>query len=192
MMRSTDQPDASLIGRREAIRRAALLAGVALSPELFTFVGRAQTAGAKSYLTAAQADIARAAADRILPRTDTPGAVDVGVPAFIDLFYGEFMSPAEKQLLVKSFDDIEAAAKSAHGASFATLTAPQQDGVLRAVATAQQGSNASSFGALRSVTILGYFTSEQVGKNVLHYDPVPGAYDGCAPLDQLGRRNWTT
>jgi hypothetical protein len=192
MMRSTDQPDASLIGRREAIRRAALLAGVALSPELFTFVGRAQTASAKSYLTAAQADIARAAADRILPRTDTPGAVDVGVPAFIDLFYGEFMSPDEKQLLVKSFDDIEAAAKSAHGASFATLTAPQQDGVLRAVATAQQGSNASSFGALRSVTILGYFTSEQVGKNVLHYDPVPGAYDGCAPLDQLGRRNWTT
>ena len=43
----------SPINRREAIRRAALLAGVALSPELVTFVGRAQTAAAKSYLTAA-------------------------------------------------------------------------------------------------------------------------------------------
>ena len=21
---------------------------------------------------------------------------------------------------------------------------------------------------------------------------VPGAYDGCVPIDQVGRRNWTT
>ena len=97
-----------MISRREAIQRAALLAGVALSPELFTFVGRAQTAAAKTYLSAAQGAIARAAVDRILPRTDTPGAVDVGVPAFIDLFYGEFMSPAEQKLLIKSLDDVEA------------------------------------------------------------------------------------
>lgn len=204
MMRPTDQPGAgaqtvaavkspaSVISRREAIQRAALLAGIALSPELFTFVGRAQTAASKTYLSAAQGAIARAAADRILPRTDTPGAVDVGVPAFIDLFYGEFMGPAEQKLLIKSLDDVEAAAKAAHSASFDTLTAAQQDALLRSVATAQQGSTGSSFAALRSVTILGYFTSEQVGKNVLHYDPVPGAYDGCAPLDQVGRKNWTT
>ena len=133
MMRTTDQSGAgaqtvssvksaaSMISRREAIQRAALLAGVALSPELFTFVGRAQTAAAKTYLSAGQGAIARAAVDRILPRTDTPGAVDVGVPAFVDLFYGEFMSPAEQKLLIKSLDDVEAAAKSAHGASFATL-----------------------------------------------------------------------
>ena len=158
-MRTTDQPDAgahtvsstksaaSMISRREAIQRAALLAGVALSPELFTFVGRAQTAAAKTYLSAAQGAIARAAVDRILPRTDTPGAVDVGVPAFIDLFYGEFMSPAEQKLFIKSLDDIEAAAKSAHGASFATLAAAQQDGVMRTVATAQQETTGSSFGA---------------------------------------------
>jgi hypothetical protein len=40
--------------------------------------------------------------------------------------------------------------------------------------------------------VLGYFTSEQVGRNVLLYDPVPGRYDGCVPIDQVGRRNWTT
>ena len=64
--------------------------------------------------------------------------------------------------------------------------------MLRSVATAQQGKQPSSFELLRSATILGYFTSEQVGKNVLHYDPVPGGYDGCVPIDQVGRRNWTT
>ena len=192
MSRELDHSDASTITRREAIRRAALLAGVALSPEWLTFVGRAQTPAAKTYLTIAQGAIASAASERILPRTDTPGALDVGVPAFIDRFYGEFMSPDEQKLLVSVLAEIEGAAKSAHGASFPSLTAAQQDAVLQGVATAQQGRDPSSFALLRSATVLGYFTSEQVGKNVLHYDPVPGAYDGCVPIDQVGRRNWTT
>jgi tRNA-dihydrouridine synthase B len=35
--------------------------------------------------------VAAAIADRILPRTSTPGARGVGVPAFIDRLYGEFI-----------------------------------------------------------------------------------------------------
>jgi hypothetical protein len=180
------------IDRREAIRRAALLAGVAIAPDWLDYVARAQTPAARTYLAPTLARILSAAAERILPRTDTPGAIDVGVPAFIDRFYGEFMSVADKQLLLGALADIDNAAAAAHGTAFPSLTAAQQDAVLRTVAAAQQGKDPSSFGLLRSVTILGYFTSEQVGKNVLHYDPVPGAYDGCVPIDQVGRRNWTT
>jgi hypothetical protein len=40
--------------------------------------------------------------------------------------------------------------------------------------------------------ILGYFTSEQVGRHVLHYDPVPGRYESCIPIEQVGNRNWNT
>jgi hypothetical protein len=181
----------STINRREAIRRAALLAGVAIAPDWLDFVARAQTPATATYLTAAQATLVSAAAERILPRTDTPGAIDAGVPAFIDRFYGEFMSPADRQLLVDVLDEIERAARTAHAASFAALTTTQQDAVLRGIATAQQDRDPSSFGLLRSVTVLGYFTSEPVGKNVLHYDPVPGRYDACVPIDQVGRRNWT-
>ena len=180
------------IDRREAIRRTALLAGVALAPDWLEFAARAQTPAGKTYLSAAQSPVVSAAADRILPRTNTPGAIDAGVPAFIDRFYGEFMSAADQKALAGALDEIEAAARKAHNAGFAALTAPQQDAVLRSVATAQQGKEPSSFGLLRSVTILGYFTSESVGKQVLHYDPVPGAYDGCVPIDQVGRRNWTS
>jgi glucoside 3-dehydrogenase (cytochrome c) hitch-hiker subunit len=192
VMDPNESSESSTISRREAIRRAALLAGVAVSPGWLGMVGRAQTAAAKAYLAPAQAVTLAAAADRILPRTDTPGAVDVGVPAFVDRLYGEFMTPAEQKLLAQGLQEIDAAAKSAHGAGFPTLTTTQQDAVLRAVATAQQGKDPSSFGLIRSATVLGYFTSEQVGRNVLHYDPVPGTYNGCVPIDQVGRRNWTT
>ena len=178
------------INRREAIRRAAILAGVALSPALVTFVADAQPAATKTYLTPAQAGLAGAAVDRILPRTDSPGAVDVGVPAFLDRFYGEFMTDDERRLLIAGLDAIEAAAKAAHAGSFAGLTSAQQDAVLSAVATAQQDQNPSSFGLIRSTTLLGYFSSEQVAKEVLNYDPVPGGFDACMPLDQARGRDW--
>jgi gluconate 2-dehydrogenase gamma chain len=178
------------IGRREAIRRAALLAGIALSPALVQFVAGAQTAAAKAYLTGAQAAIAGAAAERILPRTDTPGAADVGVPAFLDRFYGEFMTDDERRLFIAGLDAIEAAAKATHNGPFASLATAQQDAVLRGIATAQQNDSPSSFSLLRSTTILGYFSSEQVAKGVLNYDPVPTRFDGCIPLDQVGGRDW--
>jgi gluconate 2-dehydrogenase gamma chain len=211
MVPSDEETSPSLIGRREAIRRVALLAGVVVAPEWLMAVDSAlpkastsakatadEPAGKQvspaaqgARLTSAHAAIAGAVADRILPRTDTPGAADVGVPAFIDRLYGEFMTPAERQMLTDGLDAVDGAARSAHGSGFSTLTADRQDALLRAIASAEEGKPAGFFRLIRSATILGYFTSEQVGRNVLHYDPVPGRFDGCVPIDQVGRRNWT-
>jgi hypothetical protein len=47
------------------------------------------------------------------------------------------------------------------------------------------------FPLLREYTLLGYFTSERVGREVLHYDPVPGRWDPCVPLAEVGDRLWT-
>jgi hypothetical protein len=187
----SEQSLASGISRREAIRRAALAAGVVLAPDWLSIVDRARPAAQASHLAPAQAAIVSAVAERILPRTDTPGAIDVGVPAFIDLLYGEFMSPAERQLLIEGLTRVESIAKSTGGASYTSLTPGAQDSILRAIAKDEEGRPQSFFALIRSATILGYFTSEQVGRNVLHYDPVPGAYDGCVPIDQVGRRSWT-
>ena len=180
------------IDRREAIRRAALLAGVVLSPRWLALAATVGPIAQARYLTPAQLATAGAIADRIIPRTDTPGAVDVGVPAFIDLLYGEFMTEAERQLLTRGLSDVEAAATSAYGGSFASLTAGRQDLRLREIARAEEGREPGFFVLIRSATVLGYFTSEEVGRHVLHYDPIPGRYEGCVPIERVGRRNWTT
>jgi gluconate 2-dehydrogenase gamma chain len=185
-------PEGSAIGRREAIRRAALLAGIVLSPEWLAVVDQARPLAQQSSLTSAQAAIVGAIADRILPRTDTPGAVDVGVPAFIDLLYAQFMSDAERQMLIKGLEQVEQAVTSAERASFVSLPADRQDEVLRGIARAEEGQAQGFFRLIRSATVLGYFTSEPIGKNVLHFDPVPGRFDSCIPIDEVGRRNWTT
>lgn len=40
--------------------------------------------------------------------------------------------------------------------------------------------------SMRGMTIWGWKTSEEIGKNVLWYDPVPGQYKGCIPLSEAG------
>ena len=191
MAQPDESSDLPAIDRREAIRRAALLAGVVLSPAWLTVVDRARPLAQARYFTPAQLAIAGAIANRIIPSTDTPGAADVGVPEFIDRLYGEFMTEAERRLLVSGLAELEKAAISAHAAPFSTLTAERQDVLLRGFAGAEETREQSSFRLIRSATVLGYFTSEQVGRNVLHYDPVPGRYEACIPIDQVGRRNWT-
>ena len=144
-MGPSDEPTATPgISRREAIRRAALLYGVAVSSEGLRAAVPAEPAGTQvrpatpvSHLTSVHAAIAGAVADRILPRTDTPGANDVGVPAFIDRLYGEFMTAAERQMLTDGLTAVDAAARSAHGAAFTTLTADRQDALLRTIARAE-------------------------------------------------------
>ena len=44
------------------------------------------------------------------------------------------------------------------------------------------------FRRMKSLTLMGYFTSEKIAKEVLVYDPVPGTYIGCMPYN--GQNSW--
>jgi hypothetical protein len=187
---STHSFVSSPVSRREALKRAAAVLGIAIAPSLLSNVLRAQSSTAlRRYLDEDQFATITALAERILPRTDTPGALDVGVPAFIDLMYGEYFSAGEKQRLVAALAAFDAAATSAHGKGFAQLTGEQQDAQL--MATAESSSERQHFVGIRELTIVGYFTSEVVGRNVLIYDPIPTRYEGCIPLEETGNVSWT-
>jgi hypothetical protein len=40
--------------------------------------------------------------------------------------------------------------------------------------------------SIRGLTVWGWKTSEEIGENVLWYDPVPGQQKGCIPLSEAG------
>jgi len=52
-----------------------------------------------SILTASQRAIVSGVIDVMIPRTDTPGAVDVGVPGFIDLMLRDVLHPGRSRSL---------------------------------------------------------------------------------------------
>lgn len=196
LLTATPPVDATLLSRREAIKRAALLVGATLTPAFLEGIARAQSSAvmltAKPVnLSTLQFTLVDAIAERILPRTDTPGARDVGVPSFIDLMFGAYMTAADKTTWVEGLADVEARSQRAHGKGFAHVAAAQQDAMLKTVAADSQRKEKTFFHQIRDLTLVGYFTSEPVGRNVTQFDPIPGRYDACLPLSEVGKRSWT-
>ena len=195
MNTSADSLPAPAMSRRDALKPAALLLGVAISPSILAGVARAQAAtpkpAARPAFSASQRALTSAIAERILPKTDTPGAIEAGVPAFIELMVGEYLTLDEKGLFLAGLIEVEGLSMTKHRRAFTAVEPAQQDALLKELAAASQSKERSFFHLIKELTVVGYFTSEIVGKTVLHYDPVPGRLDGCIPLSEVGNRSWT-
>jgi hypothetical protein len=80
--------------RREAIKKASLVLGFAISsPAILGVLQGCKAAPELTYrpvfFTPEEASTISELAEIIIPRTTTPGAKDVGVPAFIDRMLNE-------------------------------------------------------------------------------------------------------
>ena len=117
------------INRRDLIQRFALLVGAASLPLSADALAAVANAGAR------QLDLGRyavlvALADTIVPRTDTPGALDVKVPEYVDALLGNWASPARRTEFVAALDALDRAAKAKHQRGFAALTPAEREAVL--------------------------------------------------------------
>lgn len=110
--------------RRVLLQRAMLLLGASVMPGGAEALAAAAKAGAR-LLDAKRYELLTAVADTIVPKTDTPGAVEAGVPQVIDSMLRNWASPARRAELTAALDAIDARARAAGHKSFASLT-PQQ------------------------------------------------------------------
>lgn len=103
--------------------------------------------------------------DALIPRTDTPGAVDAGCIAAA-ANRGSAMPAAKRQDFRAGLDDI------------GVLFAKSPDASWRQVAGAVKGKQAAAvLETLRAWILFDYYTSEQGATQELRYEPVPGRYD---------------
>jgi len=135
-------------------------------------------------LTDERADLIAALADAIIPRTDTPSATDVGVPAFIDVIVAEYYSDEERAVFLSGIDLIGSRLRRGDATSFAGLSPESQKLLLDALDKPmdQQAPDARAWQRLKGLVIHGYFTSERVQRDVLKTQIMPGRFDGNAPM----------
>src|SRR5262249_10575008 len=124
------------MNRREALKRVAWLMGGAVSAPLTLAVRNGYSAttpgdGKPSLLTQSQADIVSAVAEIMIPRTDTPGAIDAGVPGFIDLMLEKAYTEEDRRRYLTGLDAFDAAAQGEHRRKFIALEPPQQIALVR-------------------------------------------------------------
>lgn len=122
--------------------------------------------------------------DTILPRTDSPSATDVAVPAFVDVIVSENYSDAERATFLNGLDAIDAQIKAVTGSSLADLTPDARGAQIQLLesATDKRSEPTRTYWRLKGLIVHGYFTSEPVMKTVLKVEVMPGAFNGSAPM----------
>jgi hypothetical protein len=134
-------------------------------------------------LSAAQLALVGAIADTILPRTDSPSATDVAVPAFVNVIVGENYTDPQRTQFLAGLVALDAKAKTDGGSSFADLSSSARGSFIESVEAAPRNAEPSrTYWRLKGLVLHGYFTSERVSKDVLHNEIMPGRFDGSAPM----------
>src|SRR4051812_48897434 len=104
-------------------------------------------------------------AERIIPATDTPGAIGAGVPRYIDEVVSA--NPEHKKKFAAGLARIDKEAKRRFGKKFAGLSEAQQVQLLTPLSEAvdagrEYGAGEKFFSLIKNLTADGYYTS-QVG-----------------------------
>ncbi|MHA7900297.1 MAG: gluconate 2-dehydrogenase subunit 3 family protein [Henriciella sp.] len=126
----------------------------------------------------------------IIPTTDTPGAIEAGVPAYIEFMLAEWYEQDERVRFMVGLKQIIAYALAKDDADFADLDGARQTELVQQlhdgrVPLMQDGGRAF-FEHLKQLTLTGYYTSE-IGMTVERvYLPVPGYFDGHYPYENVG------
>ncbi len=188
-----------MISRRDAVLA---LAGIAALPLFRTLgaeelveVGRRahslaelRESGAPRALTAAEYALVAQAAERIIPRTATPGATDARVAAFVDVMLADWYDAADRIRFKAGLSELDDRAQKLAGSGFVKMRPQQQIGILetldRELQIRRQARDAGAddhwFAMLKHLTVWGYYTSRPGITQELRVQLVPGRYDGNA------------
>jgi gluconate 2-dehydrogenase gamma chain len=192
--------------RREALKRTAWIMGGVVSAPAIMGVLKGCTAKPSidwkpEFLVGDPGLIVTQVADIIIPKTDTPGAKEVGVPQFIDIMLKDCYTKEDQDHFLAGLKAFDEGAKAAHGDAFLDLT-PENKleyvsqvhvQALDAQKNTQPAPKRPFILMMKELTMLGYFTSKPGATEVLQYEAVPGAYHGCVPLEQAGNgKTWAT
>jgi hypothetical protein len=135
-------------------------------------------------------------AETIIPRTDTPGAKDAAVGAFIARYSAACYEPAQLRSLQQGIGTLDALMRTKAGLDFLRASPAQRQALLIEI-DLQARKHAKEpghpvphyFTLMKQLTLLGFFTSEPGSTRVLRYRPVPGKYKGCVPYKK-GETSW--
>ena len=164
------EPGAPILDRRSFIAHALLAIGAAGT----AFPGWSSLeAAARSkspFFTPAQMAVLDAVAETIMPRTDTPGARDAGVPKRFDLLMSTWASAQTRADFAKVLGEIDAAAKG-----ISALPPAKQLEVVTAYDRANLRNPA--YAKFKALIFALYYLSEPGATQELRYEHVPGAWE---------------
>jgi len=192
------------MNRRDALRLLAAGATLPLTPHSLFAYRKARklllSEAVPRTLNSHQFATARTMAELILPKTDTPGATDVGTAEFIDLILTEWYSADQREIFLKGLSDVDARTRALFGKDFVDAAVEQQQEILvalgeRMLEESEEQRNRgrrtrgrrseldkSFYPMIRRLTLTAYYTSEVGATTELNFQIVPGSFEPCIPV----------
>lgn len=195
--------------RREVLKNLGLATGfVVASPSLISLL-QSCTAETKTwtplFLSVDEGVVLTNLVDIMLPKTDIPSATEVNVPQFIDKYIHEVLDDESQAQVKTAFGTIMSILKPNAETKIEKVTQDDYKALLdnhmliKDEVDSEREANPESkdmtksefLNHLKWMTINAYKTSQEIGENVLVYDPIPGAYY-CGDLQELtGGKSWS-
>ncbi|NNC37240.1 MAG: gluconate 2-dehydrogenase subunit 3 family protein [Acidimicrobiales bacterium] len=151
-------------------------------------------AEAGKFLSMQEMAFLTAMAATIIPRTDTPGAVEAGIPQTIQDLLSTWGDDTVRQYWRSGLQSVQAGLKGADGSNdFATLAANAREAVLAKFDAGVYANTIENdfYKDFKSTIGSAYYMSETGATEELIYDPVPGDFKGCIPFSDVGKA-WAT
>jgi hypothetical protein len=198
------------LGRRGFLLALGVAAALPFAPRVTQEIWRrASESPPPDGLTEPYFNIVSALADTILPPTDTPGASDAGVPAWISVVVADYYASSERTALLDGLDSIDVLAKRTEGLPFPELTVTGRERVVavlerpnayeRFVLRLERSQHkpfwgtagllarrARAYAQMKTLIVHGYFTSEIVQRTVLLTEQMPRRFEGDAEILTVG------
>lgn len=183
------------LNRRALLQRAMLIVGassIAGSPQLW-----ASETIVKTPLSTETFSLLSAVSGVIIPKTDTPGAVEAGVPKLLEAMLYHWAAPERREALIAALGRIDAASRAEAKRPFAALAMGQRLAILKAYDAAalappagneaaqgsavSQPTNDPAYSKLKELIVTLYYYSEAALTSEIPYEHAPGEWKPSIP-----------
>jgi hypothetical protein len=168
--------------RRVALKSMALAMGAMAGLPAWASRWQPQTLAGKQFLSADQSKMLAAIVETIIPKTNTPGAGELGVGDFVQKMVKDCYDSKTQSALSSGISNLDEYSIQQFGKSFIDVSKDQKLALLQKVEAEAETDEKALFALVKNLTIQGYMTSEYVMTNITHYELVPARYHGCVPI----------
>ncbi|UIR56200.1 gluconate 2-dehydrogenase subunit 3 family protein [Sphingobacterium sp. SRCM116780] len=163
------------MNRRTVVKQLFIIAGgIALLPSCLREQGGASIVLKNIKLSATDEDFLGKLVEILIPKTDSPGGLELNLHLFVMKMVDDCESPENQDLFLKGMHLLKDQYRSG-----------TPDYILRSLTTLEsqkEGDEVAFFNIFKKRAIQGYLNSEYVMKNKLIYKLIPGKYEAAVKL----------
>ena len=172
--------------RREILKVMALTFGgsLALPESAFAKLAEPFDPSKLTFFTPPQRELVAVLAETIIPKTKTPGAIDAGVPALLELIAQDCLPEEDQKVVLQGLGAVEKRSADQFKKPFAQLTTAERIQLLTAMENeAKQAGDTKAFiRQFKDLTKFCFVNSEVGATQAFEFNLVPGRWDAAMDL----------